>query len=187
MQSWTHTDFIDTEQSPAQTPASRDWQKLYAAERKRSRILGAATVAASLIAVGSAAWGFTANDNAGAAGPGRPGGPGVTNQFAPPADGGTGTTAVPGGPGAVIPGQDLAARLFNSDGTVNDEALQSFLIAMPGAGANLEQFLATAVEAGTLTTEQADQLVAAAGKASGSSTYGQRGPGSDTATTSGGI
>ncbi len=178
---------VDTEQTPTQTPAPRDWQELYAAERKRSRILGAATVAASLIAVGSAAWGFTANDNAGAAGPGRPGGPGVTNQFAPPADGGTGTTAVPGGPGAGIPSQDLAARLFNSDGTVNDEALQDFVSAMPGAGANLEQFLATAVQAGALTSEQADQLLAAAGTASGSNADNQSGSSADAATTSGGI
>ena len=152
-------------QTPDQTPPERDWQTLYAAERKRSRILGAATVAASLIAVGSVAWGFTANDNGGAAGPGRMGGPGVTNQFDPPSNGGAGGAGLPGGPR-----QDLASSLFSSDGAVNDEALQQFLSTLPGGADNLQHFLTTAVADGALTSDQAEQLVASSGRVSGSGT-----------------
>ena len=157
----TH-ELTNDHQTPDQTPPERDWQTLYTTERKRSRILGAATVAASLIAVGCATWGLTANDNGGAAGPGRMGGPRVTNQFAPPANGGAG---MPGGPG-----QDLASSLFSSDGTVNDEALQQFLSTLPGGADNLQQFLTMAVADGALTSDQAEQLVAASGRVMGSGT-----------------
>lgn len=179
---------MDTEELPQNNPSpdspaplDRDWPSMYSAERKRSRILGATTVAASLLAVGAGAWGLTqADSSAGTAGPGQFGGPGPTSQFTPPGTGQSGTTAVPGGPGAGMPGQDLAASLFNSDGSVNSSALQQFLSAMPGGGANLEAFLGTAVQQGDLTSDQADQLLAASGTSTGSSDSGAGTGSSDT-------
>lgn len=168
---------------PATGPApdERDWQSLYSAERKRSRILGASTVAASLLAVGVGAWGLTQTDSAGTSGPSQFGGPGSTsqfapgngNQFAPPDNGQSGTTdqfAPPGnGQSGTMsgPGQDLTDSLFDSDGSVNTDALQQLLSAMPGGAANLEQFLTMAVQNGQLTSEQADQLLAASTDNSG--------------------
>lgn len=162
---------------------------MYSAERKKARVLGATTVAASLLAVGMGAWGLS---NAGDSSTTQMRGPGGTSQFGPPGqtgtlpnqdgtgtlpnqDGsgtfpnqdGTGTPPSQDGTGAAPqqggPGQDLAALLFNSDGSVNTEALEQFQLNVPGG--TLEQFLAMAVQNGALTQEQADQLAEAAGAA----------------------
>lgn len=144
---------------------------MYSAERKKARVLGATTVAASLLAVGMGAWGLS---NAGDSSTTQMRGPGGTSQFGPPGQTGTlpnqdGTGTLPNqdGTGAAPqqggPGQDLAALLFNSDGSVNTEALEQFQLNVPGG--TLEQFLAMAVQNGALTQEQADQLAEAAGAA----------------------
>ena len=151
---------------PLSTPdPGKPWESMYRAERKTSRILGASTVAASLVAVGLAAWGLNGQGDTAANVPGQPGGPG-TSQFGPP-----GSTATRPGTGAPL-GQDLAAMLFTSDGSVNADALAAFLASMP-TGA-LDQILAMAVSNGEITADQAKQITdAAAGTATSDSTSAQ--------------
>ena len=126
------------------------WQNLYTGERRRSRLLGATTVAACLLAVAAGAWGLSNADAAGTVGPGTGRmGPGQ-GQFGPPNTTGQSQGRLD---------QDLSAMLFTSDGSVNDDLLQQFLSRLPGG---LDQFLAIAVQNGDLTEEQAAALRAAA-------------------------
>lgn len=151
----THESQMDTGKLPAgDGPASNDWHKLYESERKKSRILGATTVAASLLAVGIGAWGLS---NADSAAMSSPAGGQRAGQFAPPgmpSQDGSGT--MPGQMG----GQDLASQLFNTDGSVNTEAVEQLLASAPD-GADLDQFLQFAVQRGELTQSQADAIAAA--------------------------
>ena len=141
------------------TPPTTDWQTLYTGERRRSRLLGATTVAVSLLAVAAGAWGLS-NADAASSGPGQMG-PGMSQM----------------GPGQGRPGQqfgqpnttgqsqsqldqDLATMLFSSDGSVNQELLDEFLDRLPGG---LDQFLQIAVQNGELTEDQAQALRTAAG------------------------
>lgn len=139
---------MDTPTAPAM-----DWQNLYAGERRRSRILGATTVAVSLLAVAVGAWGLSNADAAGSNVPGQMG-PGMSQT----------------GPGQFGPqqlntqsqgqvDQDLAGMLFTSDGSVNEELLAQFVDRLPGG---LDQFLQIAVQNGELTAAQAEDLRAAA-------------------------
>jgi hypothetical protein len=138
-----------SESPPAGIEPENQWRTMYAAERKKARILGATTVAASLLAVGAGVWGLTANEVTGqAVGPG-------TSQFGPPGTAGQDGTA-PGQRGPM--GQDLSALLFNADGSVNAALLQEFLNRMPGGSGGLQQFLAMAVSNGELTQAQADAI-----------------------------
>ncbi|HQR79382.1 MAG TPA: hypothetical protein PLT68_04100 [Actinomycetota bacterium] len=164
---------MDTQRIPeisTEQPQDEPWQTMYTSERKKARILGATTVAASLLAVAMGAWGLT---NAGDSSTAQTQGPGGTSQFGPPGQTGTlpGQTGTGTGTGTAPqqggPGQDLSALLFNSDGSVNTEALEQFQQNAPGG--TLEQFLAMAVQNGDLTQEQADQLTAAAAGTSTSS------------------
>ncbi len=142
-------------------PVGRSWESMYQAERKKARILGATTVAASLLAVGLGAWGVSNEGAAAAGGPGQfGGGQGATSQMAPP--GSTGTMPGQGGP----MGQDLGSILLNSDGSVNTEAVQQFVTRMPSGA--LDQILAMAVQNGELTQDQADAITAAAGSSTSS-------------------
>lgn len=139
-----------------------DWHSLYTSERIRSRILGATTVAVSMLAVAAGAWGLSNADAAGTNGPGGLRGPGQ-GQFAP----GQGTApglAPPGTTGQSQGqlGQDPVAMLFSSDGTVNEELLEQFLGRLPGG---IDEFLQIAVQNGQLTDEQAQALRSAAGAA----------------------
>ena len=143
---------MDTDTSP-----STDWHDLYTGERRRSRLLGAATVAASLLAVAAGAWGLS-NADAATSGPAMMGGPGMS-QIGPGQAGPPTTTGQPQGQ----LDQDLATMLFTGDGEVNEELLQQFLSRLPGG---LDQFLQIAVQNGDLTEEQADALRAAAPEAS---------------------
>ena len=130
------------------------WQTMYAAERKKARILGATTVAASLLAVGAGVWGLTANEATA-----QTGGPG-TSQFGPP--------GTPGQNGPM--GKDLSSMLFNTDGSVNTDLLQEFLTRMPGGGSGLQHFLEMAVSNGELTQAQADAIAGAVDDSSSTST-----------------
>jgi len=126
---------------------------MYQAERRRSRILGASTVAASLLAVGLGAWGLNGHEGGTTvSGPGQMGGQSA-GQFGPP--GSVGTLPGQGGP----MGQDLAAMLFNSDGSVNTDALNRFVAGIPSGA--LEQILAVAVSNGEITQDQATQITEA--------------------------
>ena len=57
-------------------------------------------------------------------------------------------------------GQDLASQLFNTDGSVNTEAVEQLLASAPD-DADLDQFLQFAVQRGELTQSQADAIAAA--------------------------
>lgn len=163
---------MDTENLPThefpqaanQPRPDSQWQTMYAAERKKARILGATTVAASLLAVGAGVWGLTANEATA-----QTGGPG-TSQFGPPGTAGqNGTTGtVPGQNGPM--GQDLSSMLFNTDGSVNTDLLQEFLTRMPGGGSGLQQFLEMAVSNGELTQAQADAIAGAVDDSSSTGT-----------------
>lgn len=131
------------------------WHTKYRAERTKARVLGATTVATSLLCVGLAAWGLNADNGTAASGPGQFAGPGTASQFAPPGQGSRGM--LPGGP----MGQTLADQLFNSDGSVNTTAVTRLTASLP-AGA-LEQMLNLAVSNGDLTQDQADAITAATG------------------------
>ena len=131
-----------SESPPAGIEPENQWRTMYAAERKRARILGATTVAASLLAVGAGVWGLTANE--------------VTGQTVGP---GTSQFGQPGTPGQGGPRrQDLSALLFNADGSVNTALLQEFLSRMPGGSGGLQQFLAMAASNGELTRAEADAI-----------------------------
>jgi hypothetical protein len=132
---------------------STDWHDLYTGERRRTHLLGAATVAASLLAVAAGAWGLS-NADAAASGSAMRGGPGMS-QVGP---GQAGPPTTPGQSQGPL-GQDLATMLFTSDGEVNEELLEEFLSRLPGG---LDQFLQIAVQNGELTDQQADALRAAA-------------------------
>ena len=138
----------------------KPWESMYRSERRKSRILGASTVAASLLAVGLGAWGLNGQGAVAASGPGQPGGP-STSQVGPPGSMGT-------RPGAGAPmGQDLAAMLFNGDGSVKADALAAFLASIPSGA--LDQIVAMALSNGEITQDQAKQITdAAAGNASSS-------------------
>ena len=144
---------MDTHTSP-----STDWQTLYTGERRRSRLLGATTVAVSLVAVAAGAWGLS-NADAASSGPGQMGpgmsqmgpGQGGQQQFGPP-----NTTGQSQGP----LDQDLSTMLFSTDGSVNQELLEEFVDRLPGG---LDQFLQIAVQNGELTEDQAQALRTAAG------------------------
>lgn len=140
-------------------PAADHWRHAYRAERTKARILGATTVAASLLAVGAGAWGLSNADSGQSAG--QVGGP-TTSQFGPPGTAPGGTTAIPPGAGTGS-GQDLAALLFNSDGSVNATAVEQFLSSMPGS---LDEFLTIAVQNGDLTQNQADLIAQSASDSS---------------------
>lgn len=135
------------------------WRSKYRSERTKARLLGATTVAASLLAVGLGAWGLNAQGATVASGPGQFGGLNA-GQAAPPGvtGGQQGGLARPPGGGPM--GQDLASVLLNSDGSVNTEAVAEFTAQMPDAA--LEQLLGFAVVNGELTQEQADSIAAAA-------------------------
>lgn len=151
-------------QTGSDSAPGRPWETMYRAERKKSRILGASTVAASLLAVGLGAWGLNGQGDSVASGPGQMGG-NSTSQFAPP--GAAGTLPGPGGMG-----QDLGTILLNSDGSVNTDAVARFVASMPSGA--LDQILAMAVSNGEITEEQADQIADAAGSSSSTdSTSGQ--------------
>lgn len=128
------------------TPA--DHQNLHTL---RSPLLGAATVAVSLLAVAAGAWGLSNADASDTRGPGvgRPG------QLSP-------GQSVPGrnqqNPPAPL-GQDLASMLFNADGSVNEDLLTEYVNRLPGG---LDQFLEFAVQNGELTDEQAAAIASAA-------------------------
>ncbi len=133
---------MDTPTAPA-----TDWQKPEVGNR-RSHILGAATVAVSLLAVAAGAWGLSNADAAGAGGRGQAGPPGMS-QFGPGQPPTTGQSL----------DRDLAAMLFTTDGRVNEELLKEFLSRLPGG---LEQFLQIAVRNDELTQAQAEALRSAA-------------------------
>lgn len=143
-------------------PAADHWRHAYRAERTKARILGATTVAASLLAVGAGAWGLSNADSGQSAG--QVGGP-TTSQFGPPGTAPGGSPAIPPGGGQGT-GQDLAALLFNSDGSVNATAVEQFLSRMPGS---LDEFLTIAVQNGDLTQDQADLIAQAASDSSSTS------------------
>jgi len=64
-------------------------------------------------------------------------------------------------------GQDLAAMLFNGDGSVKADALAAFLASIPSGA--LDQIVAMALSNGEITQDQAKQITdAAAGNASSS-------------------
>ena len=144
----------DTPTPPPQT--DQPWQSMYTAERKKARVLGATTVAASLLAVGLGAWGLNAQGASTTAGPGQFGGPGATSQFGPPGTNGNSSQGMPG-----PAGMDLGSQLLNSDGSVNADAVEAFVQQLPPGA--LAQILARAVQNGELTQDQADQIAAAAG------------------------
>jgi hypothetical protein len=142
---------------------------MYQAERRKARILGATTVAASLLAVGLGAWGLKADGASTASGPGQFGGPNSTSQFGPPgSDGNTGQGSTGSMPGPGGMSQDLGSLLLNSDGSVNTDAVQQFVQRMPSGA--LDQVLAMAVQNGQLTQDQADRIAEAAGTSTSSTT-----------------
>lgn len=153
-------DTHDTERLATPTTASEQttWQSMYRSERKKARILGASTVAASLLAVGAGAWGLSNAGSATSAAQGQFGGPG-SSQIAPP----NGQGMMPGQRSAT---EDLASTLFNDDGSVNTSALEQFVASSPAG--DIEQFLSFAVTNGELTQEQADALKTAASGDTGS-------------------
>ncbi|MCU0297280.1 MAG: hypothetical protein MUF33_02030 [Candidatus Nanopelagicales bacterium] len=151
-------DTHSTEQLPTQAPEQTTWQSMYRSERKKARILGASTVAASLLAVSAGAWGLSNAGSATSPTPGQFGGPG-TSQMGPQA----GQGMMPGQGSAA---EDLASALFNDDGSVNTSALEQFVATSPGG--DITQFLTFAVTNGELTQEQADALIAAASGDTGS-------------------
>lgn len=127
-----------------------DWHSKFQTERTKARILAATTVASALLAVGLGAWGLNTEGTT-ASGPGAGAGqfgPQSTSQFGPPST------------GQMAGGQDLAATLLNSDGSVNTEAVQQLVAQAPDG--MLEQILAMAVQSGELTQTQADEIAAAA-------------------------
>lgn len=132
-----------------QLTPSDPWQSKYETERTKTRILGATTVAVSLLAVGLGAWGLNADSGTAASGPGQLGRPNATSQFAPPGQ------AMPAGP----MGQNLASQLLNADGSVNTDAVAKLAATLPDGA--LEQMLTMAVTNGELTQDQADEIAAA--------------------------
>lgn len=151
-----------TPTSPPQT--DQPWQSMYTAERKKARVLGATTVAASLLAVGLGAWGLNAQGASPTSGPAQFGGPGATSQFGPPGlNGNSGQGAMPG-----PAGMDLGSQLLNSDGSVNTDAVEAFVQQLPSGA--LDQILAMAVQDGDLTQDQADVIAAAASGTDGQDT-----------------
>ena len=151
---------MDTTRTPQPGPdptadPSRRWQDLYTSERRKARILGATTVAASLLAVAAGAWGLGNTDSSG---PGQLGGPGQFGPAQPGMGQQQGGNPVP----APSMGRDLADMLFNADGSVNQEVLQQFRSRLPGG---FDAFLQSAVGNGELTQDQADALAATAGTA----------------------
>jgi len=129
------------------TPPTTDWHTLYTGERRRSRLLGATTVAVSLLAVAAGGPGqMGPGMSQMGPGQGRPG-----QQFGQPNTTGQSQSQLD---------QDLATMLFSSDGSVNQELLDEFVDRLPGG---LDQFLQIAVQNGELTEDQAQALRTAAG------------------------
>ncbi len=162
-----HAEATSSPSAAPTPPPDKPWQSMYQAERKKARVLGATTVAASLLAVGLGAWGLNAEGTSAASGPGQFGGPNATSQFGPPGTNGNssqGATGAMPGPGAM--GQDLASMLLNSDGSVNTDAVEQFVQQMPSGA--LDQILAMAVQNGELTQDQADLIADAAGTSTSS-------------------
>lgn len=138
------------------------WQQKYEKEHKKSRILAATTAAACVLALGAGIWGATKSS-----GPERP--DFASGQF-PGGQNGQGGMGGPGGgfggPGGQGgPGQ-MFSNMFNSDGSINTEALNEFKSRMP-QGIDVSQIIDRAVSSGAITEEQGKKLKEALESSSG--------------------
>ncbi len=159
-----------------QEPAG-GWQQAYHKARSRSQIFMATTALAGVLAVALGAWGIAqevtsdsgsrlASQSGNFSGPGggQLGGRGGMS------DGGGMGSGGDMGPGGGMAqdgtGRGPLGQLFNSDGSLNQSAVDDFkahLSQDPQDAAFLSQMLSRAVTAGALTQAQADKLMAALG------------------------
>ena len=122
-----------------------DWRAEYVRQRTRSRVFLAAAVVMAVLFAGSVVVNMTAESPA-ASGPMRENGP--MREGGPTREGGMNN------PGALV------SRFFTEDGQVNRDAVEQFRTA--GRGTQfLEPAIENAVTDGTITREQADELLAA--------------------------
>jgi len=152
------------------------WHRKYKRERTARRVFVGTTVAAGVAAVGMGIWGLTANlndspvsvagllgsglqapDSSTGSGNGRGGAPGS----GAPEGGG-----VAGGIGSML------GNLFNSDGSLNSDALDQLKGSAQGGSGQLDRIVGLAESSGIITSDQAKQLRDALSSSTGSGSTG---------------